>query len=302
MKLAVVGLGTMGLSTARNLLAKGHAVTGCDVRDAARAALGELGGPSVARARDLPADTEALVIFVVNAAQVADVLFGADGCAGILAPGTLVVSCSTMQPSEARAIAARCAEAGLLLLEAPVSGGAAGARAGTLTFMASGPAAAFDKAQPILAAIAGRVFDLGEAYGAGSTMKMVNQLLVGVHIAASAEAMALGIRAGLDPAKVFEIVSASAGTSWIWQDRIPQILAGDDSPLSTVGIFIKDLGIVLDEGRELSFPMPLAATAHQLFLAAAAAGQKDRGDSFVIRVWQALAGIALPERSETKTG
>jgi 3-hydroxyisobutyrate dehydrogenase-like beta-hydroxyacid dehydrogenase len=237
---------------------------------------------------------EAVVLFVVNAAQVRDVLFGPQGCASVLAPQTLIASCTTMQPDDARNIAEQCREADLLMLESPVSGGVAGARAGTLTFMASGPPAAFAKAQPIFEAVGSKTFDLGPAYGAGNTMKAVNQLLVGVHIAATAEAMALGIRAGLDPAKVFEIISASAGNSWVWQDRVPQILAGDDSPLSTVGIFMKDLGIVLDEGRSLSFPLPLAATAHQLFLAAAAAGQKDKGDTFVIRVWQALAGIPLP--------
>jgi 3-hydroxyisobutyrate dehydrogenase-like beta-hydroxyacid dehydrogenase len=302
MKVAVVGLGAMGLNIARNLLAKSHAVVGCDVREAARTALVELGGTSVARARDLPPDTGAVVLFVVNAAQVRDVLFGVDGCAPVLAPGTLILTCTTMQPDDARSIAEQGAAAGLLMLEAPVSGGVAGARAGTLTVMGAGPPEAFDRAQPVFEAIGSRVFSLGSGYGSGNTMKMVNQLLVGVHIAASAEAMALGIRAGLDPAKVFEIVSASAGTSWIWQDRIPQVLAGDDSPFSTVGIFMKDLGIVLDEGRALSFPLPLAATAHQLFLAAAAAGQKDKGDSFVIRVWETLAGIPLPGPPGVESG
>jgi 3-hydroxyisobutyrate dehydrogenase-like beta-hydroxyacid dehydrogenase len=302
MKVAVVGLGAMGLNIARNLLAKSHAVVGCDVRESARKALVELGGASVARGRDLPPDTEAVVLFVVNAAQVRDVLFGADGCASVLAPGTLILTCTTMQPDDARGIAEQCGAAGLVMLESPVSGGVAGARAGTLTIMGAGPADAFDRARPVFEAIGSRVFSLGSDYGAGNTMKMVNQLLVGVHIAASAEAMALGIRAGLDPAKVFEIVSASAGTSWIWQDRIPQILAGDDSPFSTVGIFMKDLGIVLDEGRALSFPLPLAATAHQLFLAAAAAGQKDKGDSFVIRVWETLAGIPLPGPPGVESG
>ena len=298
MRLAVIGLGTMGFSTARNLLARGHVVVGCDLRADARTALTELGGTSVAHAADLPADTEAVIVFVVNAAQVEDCLFGSHGCAKILPAGTLLVICTTTHPSASREIAARCDRASLLMLEAPVSGGAAGARSGSLIFMASGPQSAFERAQPIFDAVAARVFNLGAAYGAGATMKMINQLLVGIHIATAAEAMALGIRAGLAPEKVFEVISASAGNSWVWQDRVPQILRGDDSPLSTVGIFIKDLGIVIDEGRALSFPTPLAATAHQLFLAAAAAGQKDKGDTFVIRVWQALAGIPLPDPPE----
>ncbi len=128
---------------------------------------------------------------------------------------------------------------------------------------------------------------------------MVNQLLAGVHIAAAAEALALGIRAGADPRTLYEVVSASAGSSWMWQNRVPHILSGDDRPLSAANIFVKDLGIVLDQARALSFPLPLASCAHQLFLATAAAGHGGKDDSSVIRVWQALTGIALPERQVT---
>jgi putative dehydrogenase len=294
LKISVIGLGTMGLSTAANLLRAGHDVVGCDLRQESRDSWISLWGAVVSSAADLPSGVEAVVLFVISAAQVEDVLFGPKGCAPALSPGTLMLCCTTMPPEAARQIAKRGTEAGLLMLESPVSGGATEARAGALIFMGAGPAAAFSKAEPIFAAIAAQVFNLGEDYGAGSTMKMINQLLVGVHIATAAEAMALGIRAGLKSEKVFEVISASAGNSWVWQDRVPQILAGDDSPFSAVKIFIKDLGIVLDEGRILSFPMALAPTAYRLYLAAAAAGQADKGDTFVIRVWETLAGIELP--------
>ncbi len=151
------------------------------------------------------------------------------------------------------------------------------------------------KAAPVLDAVAAKVWRLGEAIGVGSTVKMVNQLLAGVHIATAAEALALGIRAGADPTTLFEVISSSAGSSWMWQNRVPHILAGDDTPLSAVNIFVKDLGIVLDQARALTFPLPMASAAHQLFLAAAAHGEGGRDDAFVIRVWQALAGIELPE-------
>jgi putative dehydrogenase len=124
---------------------------------------------------------------------------------------------------------------------------------------------------------------------------MVNQLLAGVHIATAAEAIALGIRAGADPQTLFDVITTSAGNSWMFQNRVPHILAGDDTPLSSVNIFVKDLGIVLDQARALTFPLPMASAAHQLFLAAAAAGHGARDDAFVIRVWEALAGITLPE-------
>jgi L-threonate 2-dehydrogenase len=244
---------------------------------------------------------EALVVFVVNAAQVNDVLFGAEGCVAKLPRGAVVLCCTTMAPEAARALDARLAEAGLLMLDAPVSGGAVAAQAGSMTVMASGSPAAFEKAQPVLDAVASKVWRLGDVAGVGSTVKMVNQLLAGVHIATAAEALALGIRAGADPQTLFDVISTSAGSSWMWQNRVPHILAGDDTPLSAVNIFVKDLGIVLDQARALTFPLPMASAAHQLFLAAAAAGHGGRDDAFVIRVWQALAGIALPEGSAPPT-
>jgi 3-hydroxyisobutyrate dehydrogenase len=164
-----------------------------------------------------------------------------------------------------------------------------------MTVMASGAEAAFAKARPVLDAIAGKVWRLGDEAGVGSTVKMVNQLLAGVHIATAAEALALGIRAGADPQALFDVISSSAGRSWMWENRVPHILDGDDTPLSAVNIFVKDLGIVLDQARALTFPLPMAAAAHQLFLAAAAHGEGAKDDAFVIRVWQALTGIELPK-------
>jgi putative dehydrogenase len=291
MKVGVIGLGTIGLGAALNLARKGHQVVGCDVREAARAEV-----PSaVAHADELPADTEAVAVFVVNAAQTDDVLFGPRGCLARLAKGVVVLSCATIAPEAARALDAKITGAGCLMLDAPTSGGKGGADAGTMTIMASGPEAAFAKAQPVLDAISTKVWRLGDTVGVGSTVKMVNQLLAGVHIATAAEAMALGIRAGADPRTLFEVISSSAGSSWMWQNRMPHVLEGDDTPLSAVNIFVKDLGIVLDQARALTFPLPMAAAAHQLFLAAAAHGEGAKDDAFVIRVWQALAGIALPK-------
>jgi 3-hydroxyisobutyrate dehydrogenase len=295
MKVGVIGLGTMGMGAALNLTRKGHRVTGCDLREAARAELASAGAAAVAQAAELPADTEAVVVFVVNAAQSEDVLFGAQGCLTQLNKGAVVLCCATIAPEAARALDAKIAAAGFLMLDAPVSGGKVGAHAGTMTVMASGSDAAFAKAQPVLEAISGKVWRLGDRAGIGSTVKMVNQLLAGVHIATAAEALALGIRAGADPRSLFEVICSSAGNSWMWQNRVPHILQGDDTPLSAVNIFVKDLGIVLDQARALSFPLPMAAAAHQLFLAAAAHGEGGRDDAFVIRVWQALTGIELPK-------
>eukprot|EP01037_Dinobryon_pediforme_P005228 gene5228-5280_t len=285
----------MGMGAALNLVRAGHEVAGCELREAGRDELVAAGGVAVSRAADLPGGLEALVVFVVNAAQAEDVLFGAEGCLGSLAPGAVVLCCTTVAPEAARGVAARLAERQVLMLDAPVSGGAVGARGGTMTVMASGSEAAFAKAEPVLSAIASKIWRLGDEAGIGSTVKMVNQLLAGVHIATAAEAMALGIRAGADPQTLFDVISTSAGSSWMFQNRVPHILAGDDTPLSSVNIFVKDLGIVLDQARALTFPLPMASAAHQLFLAAAAAGHGGRDDAFVIRFWEELAGIALPK-------
>lgn len=296
MKVGVIGLGTMGMGAALNLHRKGHAVTGCEVRESVGAEFAAAGGAVVASADQLPADTEAVLVFVINAAQTEDVLFGPHGCLAKLNKGAVVLCCATVPPDAARALGKRITEAGFLMLDSPVSGGKAGAQAGTMTVMGSGSDAAFAKAKPVLDAISTKVWQLGAEPGIGSTVKMVNQLLAGVHIATAAEALSLGIRAGADPKVLYDVISTSAGSSWMWQNRVPHILEGDDSPSSAVNIFVKDLGIVLDQARSLTFPLPMASAAHQLFLAAAAHGEGMKDDSFVIRVWQALAGIELPKK------
>lgn len=145
--------------------------------------------------------------------------------------------------------------------------------------------------------MSGKVYRLGDKAGPGSTTKMVNQHLAGVHIAAACEAMALGIRAGADPAQLYEVICNSAGSSWMFQNRVPHILAGDYSPLSAVEIFVKDLGIVLDAAKQMRFPLPLAAQALQLYVATAASGRGQEDDSAVIKYYADLAGLELPTAS-----
>jgi 3-hydroxyisobutyrate dehydrogenase len=228
---------------------------------------------------------------VAKSDQADVVLFGEGGAVGTLPSGATVALHSTVAPAYAASLARRLGATGHLLLDAPVSGGVAGATAGTLSVMASGPPAAFDAAAPALAALAARVYRLGDLPGIGSTVKMVNQLLAGVHIAAAAEAIALGARAGVNPRLLFEIISNSAGNSWMFTNRVPHMLDGDYTPLSAVDIFVKDLGIVLEAGENLKFPLPVAAAAHQQFLAASGAGFGRLDDSAVVKVYERLTGI-----------
>ncbi len=235
---------------------------------------------------------DVLITVVVNADQTETVLFGEKGAVPYLKPGSVVIASATVSPEFAKSLGKRLAEAELLMIDGPISGGAAKAMAGEMTVMSSGTPEAYVKCEDILDAIAGKVYHLGDEVGSGSVVKMVNQLLAGVHIAAAGEAMALAIRAGADPTQVYEVITNSAGNSWMFQNRVPHILAGDYTPLSAVNIFVKDLGIVLDYAKKAVFPLPLSASAHQMYMSASAAGYGGEDDSAVIKVFP---GIRLPK-------
>jgi 3-hydroxyisobutyrate dehydrogenase len=297
--LGVVGLGSMGFGAALTALRKGVPTIGLDTRAEARERFVAEGGRATDSLAELGAQCDAVVVLVVNAAQTEEVLFGTDGLAGTMKPGSVLICSATVDPTLPPQWQQRLAARGLRLIDAPVSGGATKAAAGQMTVMASGEPAAFDAAGALLDAIAGKVYRLGDVPGIGSTVKMVNQHLAGVHIAAACEAMALGMRAGAEPRALYEVICNSAGMSWMFQNRVPHILDGDYTPLSAVNIYIKDLGIVLDAARKLQFPLPLAATAHQLYLATAAAGHGAEDDSAVIKFYAGLAGIELPKAAAT---
>ncbi len=290
----VIGLGSMGGGVAKSLLAKKFDTHVYDVRAETVKAFVAQGAKAAATPAALGAACGVVVILVVNAEQTDKVLFGEQGAAAAMQPGSVVVSSATLAPDVAEQLGARLERMGLLMIDAPVSGGAAKAASGEMTIMASGAPAAFTKCEKVLGAIAAKVYRLGDRPGPGSKVKMINQLLAGVHIAVACEAMALGIRAGADPKTLYEVISNSAGSSWMFQNRVPHILTGDYTPLSAVNIFVKDLGIVLDTARKFGFPLPLTATAHQLYLAAAAQGHGLEDDASVVKVYAALAGLQLP--------
>lgn len=300
-KVAVVGLGSMGMGIAHSLVRAGFDVIGCDINDDALAHFAESGARTVRFPSDIDPDCTVIICVVVSAMQVDAVLFGANGVAAKLIPGTLVMVCSTVAPEFAAATAARLGESGMLYLDAPISGGAAKAAEGKLSIMASGSTEAFARAKDVTEAMAEKVYRIGDQAGQGSSMKMINQLLAGIHIAAAAEAMSLATKVGLDARMVYEVITHSAGMSWMFENRVPHILEGDYKPHSAVNIFIKDLGIVLETAQSRRFPTPLAATAHQLFTMAASAGMGDWDDAAVAKVYERLSDIALPHKGTTGT-
>ena len=285
----------MGLGMAQSMIRNGLDVAGADLNAAAVQRLSESGGHGFASAVEAARGADILVTVVVNAAQTDAVLFGDKGAAAVMAKGGVIISSATMSPDDARKIAAKAEALGLHYLDAPISGGAVKAAAGQLTIMASGTADAFAAARPALDAIAATVYELGDKAGIGASFKMVNQLLAGVHIAAACEAMTFAAKLGLDLPTVYKVITASAGNSWMFENRVPHILEGDYSPRSAVEIFTKDLGIVGDMGRAEKFPMPVAATALQMFLMTAAAGMAKDDDASVARMIAKMTGIELPE-------
>lgn len=291
---AVIGLGSMGYGMAASLLRAGFAVSGFDVAAEPMARLQAEGGSAAGSPAEAVRGADVVVSVVVNAAQTEAVLFGPDGVADAMPDGAVFISSATMDPEVARRLAAALEARGRLYLDAPISGGAARAAKGELTVLASGRPEAFSKARPALDAMAAKVYELGDAAGTGAAFKMINQLLAGVHIAAACEAMTFAAKQNLDLAKVYEVITASAGNSWMFENRMPHVLAGDYKPLSAVEIFVKDLGIIQDMARSARYPVPLAAAALQMYLAAAGAGMGRDDDSSLARLYAQLSGTTLP--------
>ena len=284
------------MGAAQSCIRAGLNTWGVDLNPAALETLRQAGArdaqPSAARFAD---QLDAVMLLVVNAQQVNAILFGDDGLAAKLRPGTAVMVSSTLPAQDARQIEQRLATHQLPMLDAPVSGGAAKAASGEMTVMASGSEAVFAQLQPVLDAVAARVYRVGSEIGLGSTVKIIHQLLAGVHIAAGAEAMALAARAGIPLETMYEVVTNAAGNSWMFENRMRHVVEGDYSPKSAVDIFVKDLNLVADTAKSLHFPLPLASTALNMFTEASNAGYGREDDSAVIKIF---SGITLPQRKE----
>jgi L-threonate 2-dehydrogenase len=289
-RVAFVGLGAMGLPMASNLLTKGFPVTGFDLNTNALSALEASGGKSAGSASEAASEADVLILMVVNAAQAEAVLFEG-GALEKLRENGVVALMATCPPAAVEAIEERVRRAGRRLIDAPVSGGVAGAKAATLTIMAAGPRDTFEAVKPLFDALGDKVFHVGERPGQGAMVKTVNQLLCGVHIAVVAEAFALASKVGVDLDILLQILSGSAASSWMLKDRGPRMLQPAPEVASAVDIFVKDLGIVLDAGRDTKAALPLAAAAHQMFLATSGRGDGHEDDSQVIRSYRALNGI-----------
>lgn len=292
-RVAVIGLGSMGYGVATSVLRAGHLTWGQDVNIDPVQTFRDAGG-QLSDLWDVVGSLDAVVVVVLNAQQTETVLFGQEGLVPLLRKGAVVISCATVAPDFAKDMAARCMAHSIHYLDAPISGGAAKAAEGKLSVMASGSEASFAAAQPVLDAISESVFNLGASAGAGSAMKAVNQLLAGVHIATMAEALTFGMTQGVAPEKFVEVITKCAGSSWMLENRAPHIVDGDYTPHSSVNIWPKDLGIVLDIAKKAQFSAPITAVAMQQFVAAAGMGHGSDDDAAVAKVYARNAGLKLP--------
>ena len=280
-----LGLGAMGAPMARTLLRAGFSVTGYDADPARAAALAPDGLTVTTSAAGAATGADVFIVMVQNYAQATAALLGTEGAFAALPDGATVLVTSTLAPAQARELAAHLAPRGIALVDAPVSGGPAGAANGELTLAISGDPAAVARCQPVLDALGAAQYHLGPQVGAALTLKAINQLLAGVHIAAAAEALELARRAGIAPDVTMDYLAHSAGFSWMLGDRGPRMLSGAyDPPHSALAIFTKDLGIVHDLAAAQALDLPVTDAALAQFRRAAEVGYAGRDDSAVIEI------------------
>ncbi|KAI4326283.1 hypothetical protein MLD38_031612 [Melastoma candidum] len=294
-RIGFIGLGAMGYGMATNLLKSNFLVIGYDVFKPSLARFAEAGGLVGNSPAEISKDVEVLVLMVTNEAQVESVLFGDLGAISALANGTAIILSSTVSPGFVTKLEKRLQNEGkgIKLVDAPVSGGVKRAAEGTLTIMASGSDESLEYTGSVLSAMSEKLYIIRGGCGAGSGVKMVNQLLAGVHIASSAEAMAFGARLGLNTRVLFEAIKTTRGSSWMLENRVPHMLDNDYTPYSALDIFVKDLGIVYGEGSVQNVPLCVATAAYQQFLSGSAAGFGRGDDAGVVKVYEKLTGVSV---------
>ena len=286
-RLGFVGLGAMGSPMAGRLTEAGFEPKVFDVVAERARPLVELGAESAASPKEAAEGSEALVLMVANAAQASAVLFGEGGVAEAVPEGAAVVVMSTIGPEAVRDLADALADRGLRAMDAPVSGGVARAEKGDLLIMAGGPPDLFEELRPVLEAMGSSVVHCGPRVGDGQAVKLVNQLLCGVHIAAAAEALAYAEALGLDPRFVFETIRHGAANSFMLEDRGERMLEEEYvPPKSALDIFVKDMGLVSKAAEKQGFEAPLASAALEMYLAGRDTGLGAEDDSGVIRVFR----------------
>ena len=292
---AVIGVGNMGGAMAQNLLAQGWRVQVCDIVPERMRALQPLGAVACAQPAMAAKGACAVVVCVVDAAQTQDVLFGAGGVAEVLHSGQAVMLCPTIGPPDTESLAGRLAQRGVDTIDAPMSGGPARAKDGSMSLMVACPEAVFARHERLIRAISCNVFRISARVGDGARTKLVNNLLAGINLAGAAEALALAQRMGLDACRTLEVIERSSGQSWIGSDRLRRAIAGETTPRAHMTLLEKDTRLAVQAARRLGFAGALGPLARDLFAQASAAGLAASDDSALFDWWLARNPPAAPD-------
>ncbi|XP_058722533.1 uncharacterized protein LOC131594430 [Vicia villosa] len=300
-RVGFIGLGAMGFGMATHLVRSNFSVYGYDVYEPTRIRFSDAGGFIGNSPAEVSKDVDVLIIMVANEVQAESVLYGENGAISVLPSGASIILSSTVSPAYVSQLERRLQNGGksLKLVDAPVSGGVQRASLGTLTIMASGTNEALTSVGNVLGALSEKLYIIKGVCGSGSGIKMVNQLLAGVHIASAAEAMAFAARLGLNTRLLFDFITTSGGTSWMFENRVPHMLDNDYTPYSALDIFVKDMGIVTRESASLKVPLQLSTIVHQLYLSGSAAGWGRKDDAGVVKFYETLTGVRVEGKLES---
>jgi len=290
----IIGLGNIGFGMACNLLKAGFQVVACDIRREAVDALEKKGAAIAANAGAVGRQCSIVFSVVLNYPQSLSILEGPDGLLQNMTAGSTIFVCSTISPDQARELAVKAAKHDIRLLDSPVSGGREGAEAGTLALMVGGSRQALEEHRAVLEAVSGNIYYLGDV-GMGETAKAINQILVAVHDAVTAEALLLAARSGIDLKQMYSIINNSAGGSYMFKWRAMRMIDRDFSPHGVLRILLKDTNIVLSLAESLGLPMPLTSIVRQMFQAGVNQGLGDEDDAAVVKVLEQMAGFSLAD-------
>jgi putative dehydrogenase len=283
-RVAIAGVGNMGGAIAQRLLDQRWPVQVFDIDTAKVAALQALGATGRADAAQAVMGCGVLVVCVVDAAQTEDVLFGPQGAAQVMRAGQAVLLCPTMAPGDVEDFTRRLAERGIAAIDAPMSGGPARARDGSMSLMVACDDAVFERQRMVIEVMSSKVFRVGQRPGDGARTKLVNNLLAAINLAGAAEALAMASRLGLDPAATLDVIEQSSGQSWIGSDRMRRAIAGDYAPRAHVTLLRKDSRLAVEAAAQAGFTGPLGPAARDVFERAVQAGLGDLDDAALFRL------------------
>jgi 3-hydroxyisobutyrate dehydrogenase len=291
-KVGFIGLGAMGAPMATNLVKHGFALVVHDIDRARVERLQGLGAAAAESAAGVAAEVERTICMVETTAQAESVLVGAAGVVERARRGHVVICMSTIDPLVARRLGDRLAARGIAMVDAPVSGGTERATSGELSVIAGGPADTVKACDDLFRAMGRNVFHVG-ALGQGLAMKLLNNMLIHVNTVAVAEALVMGMKAGLDPQTIYDVVRVSTGTSYAFENRVPRMLRRDFAPGGTMDISFKDQELETQFAKQLGVPVLLANVSQQVYQMARAAGLNKEDGSAVVKVYERLAGVTV---------